>query len=143
MDSKAHRSVIQPSQLHNPISLQTKKKKLANRLRPECVTSWLQKQRSVRFTPKIPSIATLADSWWAWWQANQPEWRAQSSDGTLLQTSGGDTSSIRVGGQAGILEFIMVLAWWGALIPHPDPSEMADTSRWREAVIDVAWVLSN
>ena len=120
-----------------------KKKKFVNQLRPECVTLWLQKHRSVRFAPKISSVATLADSWWAWWQANQPEWRTQRSDGTLLRTSGGDTSSIRVGGQAGILEFIMVLAWWGVLIPHPDQSESADVSWWKEAVIDVAWVLGN
>ena len=75
--------------------------------------------------------------------ANQPKWQTASPNGVLVQTTGGDTSNIQVGGRVGILEFIMVLAWWGALIPHPDRSETADALQWREAVVDVAWVLSN
>jgi hypothetical protein len=63
----------------------------------------------------------------------------QSPDG-VLWTSGRDTSTIRVGGQTGILEFVMVLAWWGALIPHP--SETVDALRWRDAVVDVTCILS-
>ena len=58
-----------------------------------------------------------------------------------MRTTGSDTSNIRVGGQAGILEFIMVLAWWGALIPNGTPGTMS--SQWREAVDDMVWVLSN
>lgn len=100
---------------------------------------WLQKHRSVRFTPKISSPTLLAESWWAWWRANQPKWRTQSPDG-VLQTSGGDVSNVRIGGQTGIFEFVMVLAWWGALIPHP--SETVDALQWRDAVVDVTYILS-
>ena len=53
--------------------------------------------------------------------ANQPKWQTESPNGVLMQTMGGDTSNIQVSGQAGIFEFIMVLAWWGALIPHNTP----------------------
>lgn len=101
--------------------------------------NWLQKQRSVRFTPKTSSLVSLADSWWAWWVSNQPSWHTCGEDGTLARTHSGDASGIQVGGQAGLLEFVMVLAWWGAAIQHSGGSEMAD--RWMEAVIDVTWIL--
>ena len=74
--------------------------------------------------------------------ANQPKWRTESPNGVLVRTTGGDTSNIRVGGQAGIFEFIMVLAWWGALIPR-NTLGTTPMSQWGEAVNDVVWVLSN
>lgn len=57
----------------------------------------------------------------------------------LMQVQLGDASSIQIGGQAGMVEFVMVLGWWGAAIQDSGNSETAD--RWMKAVLDVTWVL--
>ena len=76
-----------------------------------------------------------------WWVDIQPKWQTNSS-GTLARTTGGDTLTIQVGGQTGLLEFIMALAWWGAAIPRETP-ESSLMLQWREAVEDVVWILCN
>ena len=106
---------------------------------PHCIDNWLEKQRNVRFMPRISSLTSFADSWWAWWLSNQPAWRTHSSEGVLTRVQRGDASIIQVGGQAGILEFVMVLAWWGLEIQQSGDSGTMD--KWMEAVVDVTWML--
>lgn len=51
----------------------------------------------------------------------------------------GDALSVQVGGQTGILEFGIVLAWWGVAIQQSRNSETA--GRWMEAIVDMSWIL--
>lgn len=102
--------------------------------RPECFDDWLARSRNVRFTPTIHKDSGIQDSWWKWWTSNQPKWRIDRKSKNLLRDDSGDVSSVCIGGQSGLIEFIMVLSWWRTAIQQDE--------RWSDAINDVCWVLN-
>lgn len=122
------------------INIIFQRKKLLNSVRPECVDLWLRRQRNIHFSPKIASVASIADEWWSWWRSLQPKWRKRSNSAYFSRDGTGNVSSIRIGGQSGLFEVVMVLAWWGdAMKALSDNSQQA---AWGEAVTDVDWILT-
>jgi hypothetical protein len=56
----------------------------------------------------------------------------------LKRTESGDISKLLVWGQQGLLEFIILLGWWGLAIKDGDTKQH---EAWLEAVADLKWVL--
>lgn len=72
---------------------------------------------------------------WLWWMSMQPKERVDGSD-CLMRTSTCklDWGGLAVPGRSGIFLVVLGLYWWAQW----DDGRAQD--RWREALVDVAWV---
>jgi hypothetical protein len=79
--------------------------------------------------------------------SNQPAWRLAESDSIAkLRTNSGDVSNLKVWGQYGLFEFMMLLGWWGLAIKDGKQDknrEEAQQGLWSEALADMTWVLES
>ena len=80
----------------------------------------------------------LRTKWVAWWAACQPEWRSTSSWPFAQEDAAGlDWGDLPNSGKDGLFVVLVSLGWW---VCARDPSK---DSKVEEAIVDVAWVISN
>lgn len=91
--------------------------------------------------PKATS-AELAASFSPWWADNQPEWRITSKEGIFVQEGSGSVSELLVWGPVGVIEFMMLLFWWGSSIGSGKAKATKRArEEWHQALKDVTWIL--
>jgi hypothetical protein len=86
-------------------------------------------------------LNTYGNDWWTWWTECQPSWRIQKSNkkGFLPSNGKGNWSLLRVGGNNGLLLFVMSLAWWG----NASLGNAEEKKKWTAAVKEVSWALEH
>ncbi|KAF7968490.1 hypothetical protein HWV62_30447 [Athelia sp. TMB] len=101
--------------------------------RPAEYNAWMQRARKSNFN----AIGTeFGERLWLWWISMQPTVR-MGADARPVRTSmeALDWGGLAVPGKSGIFLIVLGLYWW-SLCGDGGRSE----DRWREAVVDVAWV---
>lgn len=78
-----------------------------------------------------------SSTWWSWWKALQPAWRALSLSQDLRATGDFDWRQTDKGSRNGIFSVIVALGWW--LLGVKNGSGAVDGCV--TAMTDVAWVL--
>ncbi len=90
--------------------------------RPCAVHDWIKRARPSDYRPEIKDIKHFAKEFQTWWQAIQPDWRADGADAQPPQERGWD--ELRYPGVNGILSVVAALFFWGHAI-------RGDQVRWR------------
>lgn len=87
-------------------------------------------------SPTITDVGAYGQQWWLWWGALQPEWRT-SEERCFCRSPLGQFDTLMRPGKNGMFLILLSLCWWADALdlPTEDPS-------WRNAMNDVAWVLS-
>ncbi|KAJ7152145.1 hypothetical protein C8R43DRAFT_1127226 [Mycena crocata] len=103
------------------------------------VDAWIATGRKL-WSPCLPDTNELWPRFWKWWRGLQPEER-RTEDGVLTRTVGLDWGCIRdLSGKNGLLQVIMVLAWWG-IKAHAVDGTAEQVAEWVSATEDVCWAL--
>ncbi|KAJ7160854.1 hypothetical protein C8R46DRAFT_864188, partial [Mycena filopes] len=120
--------------------------------RPKVVT-WFMKYARKWDAPAGLLVSTIgprtvagsfASAWWNWWRMLQPEGREQAIDGTWAREELDPQEwecAAKMSGRNGLLLHVGCLLWWGEAVVEAGDGVLLED--WKEAVRDVAWVLSN
>lgn len=94
---------------------------------------WLDGPRLFDIAFDISDIDHFGNAMVEWWNALQPNWR-QSDEGLPIPQYTGTFTSLRKGGQNGIITVLFGLFWWGCNLD-------GNTSQWHKIVADVSDML--
>ena len=105
--------------------------------RPEVVSQWISRARSVTWRPNILDIKGYEAKYNEWWKRLQPDWRVVNGKVDVGLTQG-NWESLRLPGLNGFLSIIASLFYWGLGLQ----GEMARHNAWLSAVRDCHLVVS-
>ncbi|KAI9062818.1 hypothetical protein FKP32DRAFT_1603808 [Trametes sanguinea] len=124
--------------LERKYDFQTSAKALPAEHRPPEVHDWIRRnRRNFLKPPVISNPSSYIASWWAWWAAMQPDWRATNDLGQPVIGGHGDWDCLRNPGKNGMLMVLLSLVWWREQWPEQSATD------WKMAVKDVTWVLAS
>jgi hypothetical protein len=110
------------------------RQRLPTASRPEEVSWWIKRKKSINLPPPIENAAEFGATWKQWWTAMQPEWRKGEPLVTTVPADADWTPLIH-GGSNGLSLVVVALSWW---VSATDVHSV-DIS---DAIHDVKWVLS-
>jgi hypothetical protein len=108
--------------------------------RPEIVSQWIARARSVTWRPTISNLKDYEDKYNEWWKRLQPTWRIIDGKVDVARTMG-DWGCLRLPGLNGILSIIAALFFWG-LATEGEGAQEEQRAAWVSAVEDCHIVLS-
>jgi hypothetical protein len=105
--------------------------------RPEVVSQWISRARSVIWRPNILDVKGYEAKYNEWWKRLQPEWRVVNGRVDVGLTQG-NWESLRLPGLNGFLSIISALFYWGLAVQ----GKATHHSAWLSAVQDCHLVIS-
>ncbi|KAF9515808.1 hypothetical protein BS47DRAFT_1293386, partial [Hydnum rufescens UP504] len=103
--------------IERELGFPTEGKALSSKDRPKAIHDWIQRARSIKYSPSIKPDS-FGKQWWKWWSNLQPAWR-ETSKGEIIarnQDISGNWESLKIGGKNGIVAVVITLGWWGAVL---------------------------
>ena len=89
--------------------------KLSPKKRPDVISEWIRRARSLTWQPVITNVSTFEKSFHMWWLSLQPKWRLSKKGEILTRKMDGDLDGLRKLGLNGLLSVLAALFFWGRI----------------------------